>query len=105
MAAVNDVSVAHAGSDDMRGRTFQQLIAGQLVDGARQQEVINPATGASFAVAPVADAAQVEKAVAAAAAAFVTWKDTSLADRVSVVLAIADAIEARREEIATIITL
>jgi acyl-CoA reductase-like NAD-dependent aldehyde dehydrogenase len=45
---------------------YKQLIGGQLVDGAREMDVINPATGKSFAKCPVADEAQLNEAVAAA---------------------------------------
>ena len=90
---------------DLRGRAFRQLIGGELVEGATTQPVIDPATEEVIATAPVASASQVDAAVAAAAGAFEAWRATPLADRAAVVRAIADAIEARREEIATIVTL
>jgi|KBSSwiStaDraftv2_1062776.scaffolds.fasta_scaffold52163_2 acyl-CoA reductase-like NAD-dependent aldehyde dehydrogenase len=42
------------------------LIDGQLIAGAGELLVINLATGAAFAMAPRADAAQLDTAVAAA---------------------------------------
>lgn len=86
-------------------RQFRQLIAGELVDGAATQPVIDPATEGVIATTPIADAAQVEQAVSAAAEAFRSWSSTPVEHRAEVVRAIADAIEERREEIATVITL
>ena len=42
---------------------MQLLIDGELVDGARAIDLVNPADGQVFAAAPCADAAQVERAV------------------------------------------
>lgn len=86
-------------------REFSQLIGGNLVPGASTQVVVDPATGEGFAAAPVADADQVNTAVEAAAVAFEQWQHTTMGERAEVVLRIADAIEARREELATVITL
>jgi hypothetical protein len=49
------------------------LIDGALVDGTTILDVINPATGKSFAQAPRADRALAEKAIAAAKRAFPSW--------------------------------
>ncbi|MCD2135928.1 aldehyde dehydrogenase family protein [Rhodococcus qingshengii] len=90
---------------DLQARTFLQLLNGELVAGASSQPVIDPATGESFAQSPVADAAQVDAAVAFAKAAFPMWRDTPVAERSNTVRAIADAIETRRDELARIIVL
>ncbi|WP_066907907.1 aldehyde dehydrogenase family protein [Millisia brevis] len=84
---------------------FHQLIDGRPVPGADTQPVIDPATGRVIAQAPVADDAQVDAAVAAAKAAFPRWRDTPLAERAVVIERIADAIEARREQIGRVIVL
>nr|AMR55366.1 aldehyde dehydrogenase [Sphingomonas melonis TY] len=57
------------------------LIDGELVEGCRTIPVIDPATGEPFAKAHVADAAQLDRAVAAAALAFPGWAATSWAVR------------------------
>ncbi len=60
---------------------------GMLIDGrwiygsAESGDVIDPATGEAFARLPYADAANIEKAVAAAHRAFLSWKDTSPLER------------------------
>lgn len=83
---------------------FRMLIDGQLVEGDHTLEVINPATGRSFATVARASVAQAEQAIAAAKAAGPSWAATSLDDRRKLVLALADAIAARSDEIARVLT-
>lgn len=90
---------------EFSGRTWSMLVDGELIDGVRHVDVVDPATGHAFASAPVADENQVEQAVAAARRAFPSWRDVPVEERARVVLAIADAVEARAEEIACLITL
>lgn len=83
---------------------FKMLIGGQLVEGDHTLDVINPATGASFATVARASGAQADQAIAAAKAAGPSWAATPLEDRRKVVLALADAIAARSDEIARMLT-
>lgn len=83
---------------------FKMLIGGQLVEGDHTLDVINPATGASFATVARASGAQADQAIAAAKAAGPSWAATPLEDRRRVVLALADAIAARSDEIARVLT-
>jgi malonate-semialdehyde dehydrogenase (acetylating)/methylmalonate-semialdehyde dehydrogenase len=72
--------------------------------GVRTAEVTNPATGQTtgrVALASAEDAAQV---IAAADAAAVEWGRTSLARRTQVMFAFRERLNARREELAAIIT-
>ena len=62
-------------------------------------EIINPATGTAYATAPVSNAADVDKAMKAAAKAFEDWRDSTPSERQRALLKIADAIEARSQEI------
>ena len=82
-------------------RTLRNYIDGEFRDAAegRTTEVVNPATGQAYATAPLSGAADVEAAMAAAAAAFPGWRDTTPAERQKALLRIADPIEARAEEI------
>lgn len=84
---------------------YQSLIGGVLQDGASRLEVVNPATGQVFATAARADAAQLEEAVASAKRAFPAWSATSVAERQSMMLALAAAIEQNAEEFARLLTL
>jgi aldehyde dehydrogenase (NAD+) len=63
-------------------------------------EVLNPATGAVIATVPEGTAADVDRAVAAATAAFPAWAATAPAQRAAVIRRIAPGLKARGEEIA-----
>jgi acyl-CoA reductase-like NAD-dependent aldehyde dehydrogenase len=83
---------------------FKMLIGGKMVEGDHTLDVINPATGAPFATVARASVAQADQAIAAAKAAAPGWAATSLEDRRKAVLALADAIAARSDEIARVLT-
>ncbi len=59
--------------------------------------VVDPATGETWGSVPVADAAELDRAVAAARAALSPWAALSAADRAQYLLRIAEEIEARAE--------
>jgi betaine-aldehyde dehydrogenase len=61
--------------------------------------VIDPATGRAYAEAPVSSAADVDRAMKAASAAFPGWRDRSPGERSLALLRIADAFESRAEEL------
>jgi aldehyde dehydrogenase (NAD+) len=67
-------------------------------------DVVNAATEEVMGRVPEGTPADVEKAVAAAKAAFPTWASTSVDDRGKFVQQLSEALQARTEEIATIIT-
>ncbi|HEY0215709.1 MAG TPA: gamma-aminobutyraldehyde dehydrogenase [Cellulomonas sp.] len=71
------------------------------LDG-RTSEIIDPTTGRAYTTAPVSGAADVDVAVQAAAEAFTTWRRTTPAERQRALLRIADAIDARTEEIVAV---
>lgn len=83
---------------------YRLLIDGALVDGAATVEVVNPATGQPFAVAPRADAAQLEQAVAAAKRAFPGWSRTDWSERQALLTAIAEALAREIEAFARLLT-
>jgi len=83
---------------------FKLAINGKLVAGAASMDVINPATGKSFVQCPRADVAQLNDAVAAAKAAFPAWSKKSWEERRRLLLALADALAARQEEFAQLLT-
>ncbi|TBU96479.1 gamma-aminobutyraldehyde dehydrogenase [Phytopseudomonas dryadis] len=77
------------------------LINGQLVAGeGAVQAVLNPSLGTTLVEIHEASAAQVDAAVRAADAAFEGWSQTSPKDRSSLLLKLADTIEAHTEELA-----
>ena len=81
-------------------------IAGRPVEVAPEQTgpVYNPATGAVIARVPRGGAAEVDAAVAAAAAAFGAWRDTPLIARSQVFFAWRELLWQHREELAALIT-
>lgn len=83
---------------------YKLLIGGELVEGDYALDVINPATGKSFATVARASIAQADQAVAAARQAAPGWAATSLAERRKAVIALADAIAARADELARVLT-
>ncbi len=80
------------------------LIDGALVDGAHSIDVINPATGKTFATAARADETQALTAIAAASRAFPGWASLSFKERAAKVSELAEAIEARKDEFARLLT-
>ncbi|HWV86628.1 MAG TPA: gamma-aminobutyraldehyde dehydrogenase [Capillimicrobium sp.] len=82
--------------------TLQNFIDGAFVDPAegRTDAVLNPATGEEIAQAPSSTQADVDRAVAAARAAFDGWMNTTPMERQAALLKLADAIEEHGDEIA-----
>ncbi|MCX4781351.1 gamma-aminobutyraldehyde dehydrogenase [Streptomyces sp. NBC_01264] len=82
-------------------RRLRNYIGGEFKDAAdgRTTEVVNPATGEAYATAPLSGQADVDAAMAAAAAAFPAWRDATPSDRQKALLKIADAFEARADEL------
>ena len=82
-------------------KTLQNFVNGKKVSATsdKVQDLINPATGQVFAKAPVSNAADVDKAMTAAASAFEVWKESTPGERQKAINKIADAIEARSEEL------
>jgi aminobutyraldehyde dehydrogenase len=74
----------------------KQLINGEFVAGAGAPEtILNPATGATVTTVGSADDAQVDRAVAAAAAAFRSWGRTTPQERSLLLLKLADRVESQ----------
>jgi len=86
-------------------REFKLLINGKLVSGVASLDVINPATEEVLAEAPRADRAQLDEAIAAAKAAFPAWSAKPIRERGALLVELADALEARQDEFARLLTL
>lgn len=85
-------------------KPFKMLIDGRLEDGAGTIDVINPATEEVLAPCPRASKEQLERAVAAAKAAFPAWGNASLETRKAHLLAIADIVEKHADELGRLLT-
>jgi malonate-semialdehyde dehydrogenase (acetylating)/methylmalonate-semialdehyde dehydrogenase len=73
-------------------------------DGGSTAPVTNPATGAVTGEVVLASVADVDAGVAAATAAFPKWRDTSLTRRSAVLFAFRELLNARKPELAALIT-
>jgi betaine-aldehyde dehydrogenase len=82
-------------------RVLRNFVNGAHVDSAdgRTSDVINPSTGEAYAQAPISSDVDVDRAYAAADAAFEGWRDSTPSQRSLALLRIADAIEARADEL------
>jgi betaine-aldehyde dehydrogenase len=85
----------------MADQTFKNVINGELVDSASGEtyDVVDPTTGEVYAQAPMSRREDVDRAYAAADAAFESWGRTTPQERGNALLRIAHAIEERVEEI------
>src|SRR6202166_3291278 len=91
--AISDVRIPH-------------FIAGEWVNSksTEWQELINPATHASLGKVRLADAAEVNTAIEAAAAAFPAWRRTPPEDRIQPLFKLKMLLEEHIDDIARIIT-
>ncbi|OPX09630.1 CoA-acylating methylmalonate-semialdehyde dehydrogenase [Mycobacterium sp. AT1] len=72
--------------------------------GDRTSSVTNPATGQVTGELALADVADARVVIDAAAAAYPAWRDTSLAKRTTILFAFRELLNARKGELAEIIT-
>ncbi|MGH2637488.1 MAG: CoA-acylating methylmalonate-semialdehyde dehydrogenase [Actinomycetota bacterium] len=81
-------------------------IGGKHVPGesGRSGPVFDPATGEQTHQVDFADVAEVDKAVQAAREAFPAWRTTSLSKRADIMFRIRELLEARKTEVATVLT-
>jgi malonate-semialdehyde dehydrogenase (acetylating)/methylmalonate-semialdehyde dehydrogenase len=85
---------------DVRHYVGGQFVAG----GPRFLDVHNPADGSTLSRVPLGDAATVERAVAAAAAAFPAWATTPVKERVQVFFRYKALLEKHLKELGQLIT-
>src|SRR3954447_26271211 len=87
-------------------RTIQHWIDGAETRGTstRVGQVLNPATGEQQAAVPLAHQLDVDRVVAAAAAAFEDWSQSSLSRRTGVLFAFREIVNRRKGELAAAIT-
>jgi acyl-CoA reductase-like NAD-dependent aldehyde dehydrogenase len=83
---------------------YQMTINGVGVGADQVLEVVNPATGQVFATAPDCSASQLDAAVAAAKAAFKTWRHTPIAERQALVAEAGERLLAHAEALGRLFT-
>ncbi|MSY90171.1 MAG: aldehyde dehydrogenase family protein, partial [Actinobacteria bacterium] len=88
----------------MAVRELKNFINGQYVDskGSERSDVINPATGQTYATAAVSSDADVDAAYKAAEKAFDVWSNFTPSERQLALFRIADSLAARAEEAADV---
>jgi malonate-semialdehyde dehydrogenase (acetylating)/methylmalonate-semialdehyde dehydrogenase len=86
--------------------TIAHFVNGHVVAGsaARQQAVFNPATGVATGQVALANAADVDSAVAAAKAAFPAWADTPPIRRARVMFKFLELLNLHKDQLAHLIT-
>lgn len=84
---------------------YALTIGGKLVETNKTFDVLNPATNEVLAQAPEGTAEHMEAAIAAAKAAFPGWAALSADERGAYIEAYADALDAHKEELITLLTL
>ncbi|MDO9174154.1 MAG: aldehyde dehydrogenase family protein, partial [Actinomycetota bacterium] len=82
-------------------KSFKNFVNGQYVDAAdgRTTAVVNPVTGQQYATAALSAQADVDAAMSAAATAYESWRDTTPSERSLALFRIADAVEARADDL------
>lgn len=82
----------------------RMFIGGEWVDSVtgEREEVLNPANAEVIAEVPRSSKEDVDRAVAAATAAFVSWSDSTPAERMGVLLRLADRVDEHAAELAQI---
>lgn len=83
---------------------YPNLIDGELVTTASSLDVVNPANEQVIGQVPACGAEELDRAVAAARAAFKTWSKTPVDDRRAVIRNMASAIEANFDELYRLLT-
>lgn len=87
-------------------RECRQLIGGEWVEapGGATFEDADPFTGAVVAAVPAGTREDARRAIEAAAEAFPNWSQTAPAERQAIFLKAADALDARRDDVASWLT-
>ena len=98
------VDIARNGSYVRRMSTalssLTNFIAGEPSGTGDHEPVLNPATGEPIAEAPLSSPDDVDRAVAAARAAFPVWASKTPGERAEAILGLANALEERADELA-----
>jgi malonate-semialdehyde dehydrogenase (acetylating)/methylmalonate-semialdehyde dehydrogenase len=101
-----DKTYSGARSDNTGVPTLTHFINGKSRGGVsgREGDVFNPALGRVSARVPLASAAEVDAAVAAASAAFAAWRETPPLKRARILFKFKDLLDRHQDELAELIT-
>lgn len=85
-------------------KQYRNLIGGEMIETGEWLDVVNPASEDVIGQVPACGQGELDRAVAAARAAFKTWRKTSLDERREAIKAIAGAIKENGEELFRLLT-
>ncbi|KAL8948263.1 MAG: hypothetical protein Q9222_005534 [Ikaeria aurantiellina] len=102
---VNGVNGVNGHRKKLSFETYHNVINNQLTDTSKTRHNINPATTEPNAEVPVSTLEDVDKAVAAARAAFKPWSKLSIEERGQKLRDFADAIDEEKDGFAKLLTL
>jgi aldehyde dehydrogenase (NAD+) len=83
---------------------YKNLINGEMVETGEWLDVVNPANEEIIGQVPACGQGELDKAVAAARAAFKTWKKTPIEERRAAIMAISGAIKENADELYRLLT-
>ncbi len=83
---------------------YKNLINGEMISTTDMLDVVNPANEEVIGQVPACGQAELDQAVAAARAAFKTWKKTPLEERRAAIMAISGAIKENADELFRLLT-
>ncbi len=83
---------------------YKNLINGKMIDTGDWLDVVNPANEEVIGQVPACSESELNEAVAAARAAFKSWKNTSFEERQAVCMAISGAIKDNSDELFRLLT-
>lgn len=89
---------------DIAASQVGMVIGGERVVTQDSFPVIDPATGRAFASSPVASDELVEQAITAARTALPGWSSVPIEERAAILERVADAIDARKQDIADLLS-
>jgi len=86
---------------------LHMIIDGEAVHGGarRTQTIVNPATGETLGELPLADTADLDRALATAHKGFLRWRDSTAQERAAVLTGAARLLVERQEDLARIATM
>ncbi|KPP92549.1 aldehyde dehydrogenase family protein [Erythrobacter sp. HL-111] len=85
-------------------KQYRNLINGEMIETGEWLDVVNPANEEVIGQVPACGKDELDKAVAAARAAFKTWRKTPIDDRRAAIMAISAAIKENADELFRLLT-
>ena len=85
-------------------KQYKNLINGEMIETGEWLDVVNPANEEVIGQVPACGQGELDKAVAAARAAFKTWRKTPIEERRAAIMAISGAIKENADELFRLLT-